>query len=565
VSCVESCGSVAQTDTEAMAHDSSSSSVVYALTERYMLGDVYYSMLDSPCGTHAGSKSNGAPEPWQYLYMPAALGWDCYEHERIDLIDVDFRSPCLCKAIAPVDWLGEVQIGMLWGILLSLALFIIGTAIDGECAKDRRCPCVQAVPSRATLGGSFVPLNSLESPRSGGQSKLLQPFGLVGALVLLADIATSAWVLSDFYLSASFGYFTAGLVVVALSTFGLGVRALDEIARTECLVKLLKPGGWVRKFEASEETLRRGTIMLPQKMYLMLLIVVAEGFRNTIEAILTTFRSRTTNLIAAYKLDLRVVVLSGFVSFVAFSIASSSTFSRFSLRKPLTKAMQMGQLAFLWADLSLRATALCVPSAALGTYTFPVLTIGTFVIFAVRLKLSRLAVTHKSWTANSLQFLDVMCGLFVPAALATKSRELFRKWTSTKQDENPEDFSNEEPPTAAETPGKMSAKGTSQKSSEVISAWCLFYSRFPLVKETAGTSIFCFCLGVLGLWDGLPNPHHDRDFMVQVVHILIISIFVKSVTAFGCVLPVLSNAYMDMFTFGVNRICNFFPSTRALL
>ena len=84
-----------------------------------------------------------------------------------------------------------------------------------------------------------------------------------------------------------------------------------------------------------------------------------------------------------------------------------------------------------------------------------------------------------------------------------------------------------------------------------------------MVGETARTSLVCFCLGVLGLWGGLPKPHHDHAFLANVVRTLLAASCVKAVTAFGCVLPVLCDAYEDMFTFGVRTCCWFFPLKAA--
>eukprot|EP00966_Prymnesium_polylepis_P103010 2385786-Prymnesium_polylepis.1 len=65
--------------------------------------------------------------------MPKALGWDCYEGERVDLIDEEFRSPCLCKAPSPDDWLGwfgTIGEGLELGLVLSVLLVGVGVGLD---------------------------------------------------------------------------------------------------------------------------------------------------------------------------------------------------------------------------------------------------------------------------------------------------------------------------------------------------------------------------------------------------------------------------------------------------
>lgn len=56
-----------------------------------------------------------------------------------------------------------------------------------------------------------------------------------------------------------------------------------------------------------ESSLRRGTICLAPKLFFVLFVVTAEGFANTLEALRSVW-GHQHNLIAAYSLDLRVVV-----------------------------------------------------------------------------------------------------------------------------------------------------------------------------------------------------------------------------------------------------------------
>lgn len=479
-----------------MAALSSSTAVITALTDRYGLGNVYSSKLDEPCGVTTGIV-DGVVGHGQYLYMPAAYGFDCYPKERIDLIDQGFRSPCLCKVAPPVDWFDAVRDGLVVGAFLSLLLWLAGTTMDGmdkhqcaspeppekksasgssswgrnqqqfkryhaplsgkmDAAKRAKDPTAKKTPEKreqqlAKLKGGpsdaqgspagsrppstqgyaqtsgysqaseeGAPKVAPEDPGSGQAAKKGAPMQ-PALLLLLADVL--GWLLlSKALVEAHYwAYLTAIITAGALSIGGLFVLAGYSVH--------------------DDDMLRRASMAQAPKLYLMLLIITIEGFENTAEALRNGIAGRESNLIAAYKLDLRLVVLSAAISFLSFTTASMGILKRDSQNPDgLTRGMRLGQLSFLISDLALRATAACVPAAALGPLAFPVVTlVAALMIFKTarsissrmrqkaRLSsaLSAVALCDQAGglTGISTMIFDDFVALFVPAALAARSSD----------------------------------------------------------------------------------------------------------------------------------------------
>ncbi|KAL3913305.1 MAG: hypothetical protein SGPRY_008026 [Prymnesium sp.] len=466
--------------------------------------------------------------------MPAARGWDCYPHERIDMIDISFRSPCLCKPDVPVYWLDEVILALIWGALISFILFLVGSSLDANCGTGRVCACRPPAPR----GSSYMPLGGMGTPRGtvGPYRSSIGPItdgkqtpspskhfcggSIVSWVMLVAEVTTSIWLLSDFWLNHTTAVFVGGLMTVGLTLAGLSVHfdvrqcRRDKGAADEVAINI-----------KSEAALRRGAILLSPKMYLMLLIVVNQGLWNTVLAVIPFLSGDSSHLIAAYKIDVRVVALSLVISLVTFSITAMQVFRRFSKRSPFTRGMAVGLFVYMCSDFFLRALSISVLSAALDPYSPFILSAVAAVFIAIKMKFEFRTITGPK--ERFLQFLDAICGLLVPSSLSTPATKLF----------------------------PFPQKRSSQSTKDLKCCDCRGIDVFGLTKETAITSLLWLCLGILGLWQGLPNPHHDRDFAVLVVRVLIASIFVKTFAWFGCVVPVISDTYKDIFTCGLH-VCD---------
>ena len=141
MSCASSCGSLSQTELQEVRTRSSSALVTAELSSLYSLEPIAYSHLEEPCGTHEF--------PALYLFSPAVQGWDCYQAERIDLIDSEFRSPCLCKPKPPVHWMAALLQGCYVGIALVCTVFATGAALDSSTFGKRHVYSRGPLPSSA--------------------------------------------------------------------------------------------------------------------------------------------------------------------------------------------------------------------------------------------------------------------------------------------------------------------------------------------------------------------------------------------------------------------------------
>lgn len=410
-----------------------------------------------------------------------------------------------------------------------------------------------------TPRGTVGPYRSSIGPITDGKqtpspSKHFCGGSIVSWVMLVAEVTTSIWLLSDFWLNHTTAVFVGGLMTVGLTLAGLSVHfdvrqcRRDKGAADEVAINI-----------KSEAALRRGAILLSPKMYLMLLIVVNQGLWNTVLAVIPFLSGDSSHLIAAYKIDVRVVALrcrpahicthpscpcsielihcvwmmtvrasefrSLVISLVTFSITAMQVFRRFSKRSPFTRGMAVGLFVYMCSDFFLRALSISVLSAALDPYSPFILSAVAAVFIAIKMKFEFRTITGPK--ERFLQFLDAICGLLVPSSLSTPATKLF----------------------------PFPQKRSSQSTKDLKCCDCRGIDVFGLTKETAITSLLWLCLGILGLWQGLPNPHHDRDFAVLVVRVLIASIFVKTFAWFGCVVPVISDTYKDIFTCGLH-VCD---------
>ena len=83
---------------------------------------VFADKLGAPCGA-AGQAS-------MYLFLPIASGWGCYDGERPDEADGQFRLPCACQPPPPVDALGAVELGVLGALVAFVAIALLGMSLD---------------------------------------------------------------------------------------------------------------------------------------------------------------------------------------------------------------------------------------------------------------------------------------------------------------------------------------------------------------------------------------------------------------------------------------------------
>jgi len=146
--CISLCGGLKQTDWATTIRNASDEAVVSALTQSYGLSSTYLwrkgsggfgdgeshlheGLLDSTVAANlnlpCGQVSVAAPTA-QYLYMPDAGFWDCFEHESFMLIDKTFRSPCLCEPSPSVDAVGAIAVGIIVALLVLLMVKLCGSA-----------------------------------------------------------------------------------------------------------------------------------------------------------------------------------------------------------------------------------------------------------------------------------------------------------------------------------------------------------------------------------------------------------------------------------------------------